>query len=91
MSRLKNRVSRLENMSEKGNVAGVVIYFENEKRDNEDIISADWYLDRDGGGEPLTDAALEKALEGKTYICHLPVKEKRPECIEVGKFKNTTS
>jgi hypothetical protein len=54
-------------------------------------ISADYFLKNSDEGEPLTDAKLEKALEGKTYITYLPVQDKRLEYIEVGTFKNTKS
>jgi hypothetical protein len=92
---LKHRVKKLEEASIEKTYPGIVLHYANSVREEIDgvskIVSADYYLVNSDEGEPLTNKELEEALEGKTYICHLPVQDKRPEYIDVGIFKNTKS
>lgn len=89
-SGLKSRVAKLENVANPKEVPVIIIYHSNAVREENEkgfseIVSADYYLENSDEGEPLTDAELEAALEGKTYICHLPVQDKLPQYVEVNK------
>ena len=88
MSNLKSRVAKLENIANPKKYGGIIIYTANRvtKKDEKGFdvtMSQDCYLQNSDEGDPLTDTELEKALEGKTYICYMPVQDKRPEYIEV--------
>jgi hypothetical protein len=84
MSRgLKSRVAKLENVANPKEVPGIIIYFDNRVMGKDDdgmdvTVSADYYLENERG-KPLTDAELEKALEGKLYVCHMPVQDKKED------------
>ena len=88
MSNLKSRVTKLENIANPKEYGAIIIYTANRVTEKDEkgftiTVSADYYLTNSDDGEPLTDAELEKALEGKTYICYMPVQDKRSEYVEV--------
>ena len=81
MANLKSRILKLEEAKGIEEVDGILIYFENEIREEIDGISqmvkADCYLNKDGEGEPMT---LEDAQTiDKLYISFIPIEDKLSE------------
>ena len=85
---MKSRVAKLEEVANPKTLPGIIIYTANRVTEKDEkgfdvTVSQNCYLQNSDEGEPLTDTELDKALEGKTYICYMPVQDKRPEYVEV--------